>query len=298
MPCYHKLTAYQSQDGAVFFREDKYTKPVRTLLLPCKQCWGCRLDSSRQWAIRGLNEAQMHGDQNAFLTLTYKPESLPLGAGLNHRHYQLFQKRLRYYLPTHPTRYYMCGEYGERTNRPHYHSILFGYDFPDKKYHATTDTGFRLYRSQALDDIWQLGGCTIGAVNFQTVAYVARYIMQKKTGQHASYYDIIDPETGEIVRREPEYNKMSLKPGIGATWLQRFQSDVYPHGKIVVNAREIRPPKYYDKLFKKLDTPAYDLMLFRRHLETITHAQDNTQARDDVKEIVAQAKTRSLQRII
>ena len=69
----------------------------------------------------------------------------------------------------------------------------------------------------------------IGDVSFQSAAYIARYCVQKVTGQLAeSHYRVIT-EDGEIIDREPEFNHMSLKPGIGAEWLKRYKSDVFPH---------------------------------------------------------------------
>ena len=78
-------------------------------------------------------------------------------------------------------RFFHCGEYGESTSRPHYHAIIFGYDFPDKKKWRTTDRGDILYRSPLLETLWDKGSSEIGSVTFESAAYVARYSLKKIT---------------------------------------------------------------------------------------------------------------------
>jgi len=89
MPCYHPLQAYQGEDGLVSFSELRRNKPVRSLQLACGQCVGCRLERSRQWAVRCMHEAQMHSE-NCFITLTYDAEHLPRFMSLRYRDFQLF----------------------------------------------------------------------------------------------------------------------------------------------------------------------------------------------------------------
>ena len=43
--------------------------------LPCGRCIGCRLDRSKQWAIRLMHEAQQH-NKNSFITLTLNEQTL------------------------------------------------------------------------------------------------------------------------------------------------------------------------------------------------------------------------------
>lgn len=237
-----------------------------------------------------MHEAQLH-QENAFLTLTYDEAHLPPGRSLYYRHYQLFQKRLRRANPKKKIRFYMCGEYGEQFDRPHYHSCLFGHDFPDKVYHAKTGSGSKIYTSAQLSALWPHGFSSIGSVNFESAAYVARYITKKITGDLApSHYRYIDAETGETTERTPEFNHMSLKPGIGANWLKKYRSDVYPSGEVVMNGRTMRAPRYYDRDYKNHDQLAYEQLQYGRHLETIAHAADNTYDRLKAKEIVTTAR--------
>jgi hypothetical protein len=53
------------------------------LKIPCGQCIGCRLEYSRQWAMRCHHEASLH-IFNSFITLTYDPEHLPQDGSLKH----------------------------------------------------------------------------------------------------------------------------------------------------------------------------------------------------------------------
>lgn len=230
---------------------------------------------------------------NAFLTLTYKPELLETRS-LVHRDYQLFMKRLRKQLP-HKVRYYMCGEYGGQHGRPHFHACLFGHDFDDKKHWRTTPSGAALYTSATLDGIWGKGFTSIGAVTFESAAYIARYIMAKITGPNAwQFYQHIDEETGEITDLEPEYNKMSLRPAIGKTWLKRYREDVYPEGEILIRGHKSKAPKYYDKEFKREDPAAFAELKTQREVQALEYRDDNTPQRLQAKERVAVAKINRL----
>ncbi len=296
MPCYHPLSAFQCADGSIVFYESKRHDTVKSLSLPCGQCVGCRLERSRQWAIRCMHEAQMH-TQNCFITLTYDDAHLPSDRSLHYRDFQLFIKRLRKRYPGRRIRYYMAGEYGENFGRPHWHACIFGLDFDDKKLWKRTSANSLLYRSQDLELLWPFGYSSIGDVTFESAAYVARYIMKKVTGKNASeHYQEIDPDTGEITNRTPEFTKMSLKPGIGYEWYKQYTSDVYPHDYVVVRGKKVKPPKYYDKKYK-IDNPyEFDELLYIREKSAKLNYADNTPERLLVKEQVTQAKLQKLKR--
>ncbi len=296
MPCYHPLSAYQCADGSIVFYESKRHDTVKSLSLPCGQCVGCRLERSRQWAIRCMHEAQMH-TQNCFITLTYDDAHLPSDRSLHYRDFQLFIKRLRKRYPGRRIRYYMAGEYGENFGRPHWHACIFGLDFDDKKLWKRTSANSLLYRSENLELLWPFGYSSIGDVTFESAAYVARYIMKKVTGKNAAeHYQEIDPDTGEITNRTPEFTKMSLKPGIGYEWYKQYTSDVYPHDYVVVRGKKVKPPKYYDKKYK-IDNPyEFDELLYIREKSAKLNYADNTLERLAVKEQVAKAKLQKLKR--
>lgn len=134
---------------------------VGELSLPCGRCTGCRLERSRQWAVRCMHEASQH-KKNCFITLTFDSEHCPKDMSLDYRVFQLFMKRFRKRVHPLSIRFYMCGEYGELFGRPHYHALIFGYDFPDKAYYAKSGAGEDIYISRVLSDLWPFGLATIG----------------------------------------------------------------------------------------------------------------------------------------
>ena len=242
--------------------------------------------------------------ENAFITLTYNDENLR-DISLDHREFQLFIKRLRKSKSAWQGKpgkcsYYMAGEYGTENRRPHFHACIFGWSPPDKKYWYTTGSKSKLYTSEILDKLWEYKGFTsIGDVNFESAAYISRYLMAKVTGQAAEkHYEYVDEETGEIKRVKPEYNKMSLKPAIGKQWLEKYATDVYPKGEILIRKHKTKSPKYYDKQYKKKEPDKYEEMKQQREIESLKYRQDNTDERLKAKETVKRAQLKALMRKI
>lgn len=228
---------------------------VKQTLLPCGKCNGCKLERSRQWAVRCQHEASQYRE-NCFLTLTYDNDHLPSDGKLVKKHVQDFLKRLRWHLDEYAgkkIRYYLVGEYGSKNKRPHYHAILFGYS-PDDLFDFGFSNGLPIFRSHFLERTWTHGMVFVGSVTFESCAYVARYILKK-------------------VETDPEYKEFSLmsrRPGIGKQFYLRYQNDLYNYDKCVVYRKgklvECRPPRYYDKLFEK-DQPIQFLAIKDKRLD-------------------------------
>lgn len=271
MPCYSPMSGWRTKVknpktgryGITFDTSSSYRDfPVS---VPCGQCWGCRMERSRQWAIRCVHEAKMH-DDNSYITLTYSPENLPDDLSVHLDHFQKFMKRLRKNYEKKygkkKIRFYHCGEYGEPSKennwigRPHYHAILFGVGFPDRKYYKTVK-GNLLYTSEFLDKCWKYGFGTIGAVTFESCAYVSRYITKKFFNKDQDEVDFhymqFNRDTGEIYSEKvkPEYTSMSKKPGIGSSYYEKYGSEVYEHDTVIMRSLEMNPPKYYDRRFEE-----------------------------------------------
>lgn len=293
MPCYHPMPAVRMIDGSVKFVSRSKRGVDGSLELPCGQCIGCRLERSRQWAVRCLHEASLH-EANCFITLTYADSNLPLGGTLVYRDFQLFMKRLRKYAGK--ITFYCGGEYGEEMARPHYHALLFGFDPPDKVYYCKGVDGSKLYSSEILDKLWGLGTVRVGSVTFASAAYIARYCVAKVNGDLAkSHYEVLTDD-GEIIDRLPEFNHMSLKPAIGKRWLEKFQTDVYPRDYVVVNGVKCKPPAYYDTLFSKENPGIFSDLVAQRELDASNNMGDNSWARLGVKETIQLARSNMLKR--
>lgn len=236
----------------------------------------------------------MH-EANSFITLTYNDECLPWDQSLNHKHFQDFMKRLRKKLAPKKIRFYMCGEYGPAFGRPHYHALIFGYDFPDKTFWRE-NLGNRIYRSELLEKLWPFGFSDIGEVTYKSAAYVARYIMKKVTGDRAEeHYWKLNTQTGETVRVIPEYTSMSGKPGIGKTWYDAYQEDT-KKDYLTFDGKKFRIPKYYDKLTEKYHAKQFSENRRDRILEARKHEANNTPERRAVREICLSKKLSNLHR--
>lgn len=288
------MTAYYGRfDGktgkrSIVFKKDQSLtgKPIQ---LPCGQCVGCRLERSRQWAMRCMHEKRLHRD-SCFVTLTYDNDCLPPGGSLVKRDFQLFMKKLRKARGK-GIRYYMCGEYGDLNKRPHYHAIYFGLDFADKKVAGQNGRGDVYYESAQLSGLWGLGRCMLGDVTFDSAAYVARYVMKKVTGEKAAaHYEVMDAD-GVVYDRLPEYTDMSRGGrsglgGIGKGYYEKYGSEVRAHDSVIVNGRDVRPPRFYDGLTEAVDPKRYAAIKRRRRVMAKLLAGDNTRDRLRVKEIL------------
>lgn len=304
MPCYSPLTAYRAKTTEESGKRKLVFNPNygyrdRKVEIPCGQCVGCRLEKSRQWAMRCCHEASLH-EHNCFITLTYSPENLPADKSLHKEHFQKFMKRLRKYADRpkdNGVRFYACGEYGELRNRPHYHAILFNFDFEDKLLWSKKN-GQCLFRSETLEKLWPYGFASIGNVTFESAAYVARYVMKKQTGENAEKeYRILDKETGEIHDIEPEFALMSRRPGIGKEWWDKYHSDT-DKDFVTLRGTKMKVPKYYDYLREKVDEKSLEEIKWNRRGKAAKNKPDNTPQRLQAKEKVKKAQLGMLKRDI
>lgn len=288
MPCFHPLAAFRKEGGGVSFSPRGAGLP---LSLPCGQCIGCRVERSRQWALRCVHESQMHAG-SSFVTLTYSDEFLPPDGGLHVSDWQRFAKRLR--KKAGPFRFFHCGEYGEVSGRPHYHACIFGLDFRADRVLLRRSGENSLYVSPLLTETWGLGHCSVGELSYESAAYVARYVVKKLTGpQGQAAYSRVDPRTGECFQVAAPYVTMSRRPGVGSKWFDRFRSDVYPADEVVHKGRRFRPPRFYDG---KLPEEELEGLKVKRLRAAARHRVDLSRERLAVREVCADARLSVLRR--
>lgn len=200
---------------------------------------------------------------------------------------QKFWKRLRKRIAPLKIRFFACGEYGERFERPHYHAIVFGFDFPDRRYHSEVNEN-TYYTSALLADVWGLGHCVVGAATFKSAAYVARYCQKKVNGEKAEeHYLRLDSRTGELVRVAPEFATMSRRPGIGQGYIEKYGEEVRKHDSVVVDGRERPIPRFYESVFDDIEVEA---VKGSRVSEAALHSADLTPERLRARATVAEAR--------
>ena len=303
MPCYHPITGYLVGKKDNGKKDIVWSKPAaykEEINVGCGQCIGCRLGRAQKWALRCSHEMQLHSE-NTFITLTYDDEHLPNDYSLQKHHLQKFFKRLRRAIEPKKISYFACGEYGETTWRPHYHAIVFGYGFPDRIPATFVQSENPYFLSAQLAGLWPDGNHAITDANFQTAAYVARYVLKKITGDMAEDHytrTIMDwnEHTGEIYYYKenceltPEFATMSRNPAIGLNWFKKYKTDVYPSDFLIVDGYKVPVPEYYDKLFEDEQAYEYEMVKFRRRLHHILDPDKPSLARLNDIELVKKMK--------
>jgi len=290
MPCWNLIHGYRATSGG-FTTNKGQAYGDRPLTIACGRCTGCRIDKSNAWAVRCTHEAQMH-DQNSFITLTYDQKNLPSPPTLSVQEVQLFIQRLRKHLKPQKVRYFASGEYGSSTKseRPHYHLLLFGVDFPDKIKSRHSDNDRHGYSSETLDKIWGKGRTEIGELTYQSAAYTARYCMKKMGGKLAETHYQRCNQWGEPYDLLPEFALMSNKPGIGYSWLQNYASDIFPCDFVIIDGKKKPVPPYYFRKLEENDKLIHRSMQLSKKRKLLQHKHDNTPERLKVREKVQQLK--------
>ncbi|AXL15543.1 replication initiator protein [Microviridae sp.] len=256
--CTSPIKGYRSRDGKIT-QNPKNSLLRQQVTVSCGQCMGCRVKRSLSWAIRCVNELQLH-EEACYVTFTYAPEYLPDDGSINVKHLQKFWKRLRKNLGI-KFRYFACGEYGEKSGRPHYHALIFGWRPDDMEYYSSFK-GNKYYMSKVLNKNWKFGNCIIGNATFQSAAYIARYVTKKRFGDdkedhYSRMSNNVCSETGEVIPLTPEFVCMSTSPGLGRDWLEMYWSDVFPADNLIHEGREYQVPKYYLDVLKERDPVMY-----------------------------------------
>jgi len=175
--------------------------------------------------------------------------------------------------------------------------LLFGVRFEDQKLYKRSKSGEPIYTSEIVRRLWTYGHNALGNVTFDSAAYVARYCMKKVTGEAAvEHYLSVDENTGEIYERTAEFTNMSRRPGIGLRWFEAFGKHAFQFDSVIMNGREVRPPRYYDGKYELLDSAHLVKLKRKRRRKALEHKADSTPERREVCEIVAIKNSRIFRR--
>lgn len=243
------------------FLSEAYDRSLDLFDVPCGTCLNCRLTYARTWSQRCLLESKCW-DENWFVTLTYDDDHLRYGEvwpTLVPPDVVLFLKRLREYCRERGhigVRFYMCGEYGDTTCRPHYHLLLFNLPINDLKYYSKSMLGDTYWNSETMTRLWSKGHVVVGEVTEQSAAYVARYVM-KKANNNTDY---------DSLGVHKEYVRMSRNPGIGLFYLVHHLEEIYEKDQIYLpGGKIVKPCRYFDeKAMKLLPDADWDAIKARR----------------------------------
>lgn len=165
------------------------SKAVRNSVTPhpCGQCLACRISKSNEWTSRILLEQRTHS-ASSFLTLTYEDEKLPLNDDgqpiLVKKDLVDFLKRLRYYKEGTQIRHFSVGEYGDKSDRPHFHAAIFG---------------LHEWEKTPVEKSWQNGFSYLATLNAHTARYISGYILKNHTKETEE----------ELYGKPPEFSLMS-----------------------------------------------------------------------------------------
>lgn len=276
MGCYRPIPAFQDRPGgSVRLHPPLGMENVR---LPCGLCIGCRTARALEWARRCSHEAARWQD-NCFVTLTYSEDRLPSGGCLEPVELAKFFKRLRRYAESsesavlsdrlHGLRYFACGEYGNRSGRPHYHALLFNCSFSDGK-----RVGEELFESVALAQLWPQGSNRIGRATPASANYIAQYSLKKIRGK-------LDCDADGVVRPQP-FLRMSLKPGIGTEFVKQYGADLSGGFLVSGDGRKGPIPRAY---MSKLEPAVVEELKFLAY-QRRPDAECNSAARLEASEVI------------
>nr|DAE74739.1 MAG TPA: Replication associated protein [Microviridae sp.] len=262
----YSLARFSQLSGKQLKYEDLMYNP-KIMLIPCGKCIGCRIRQREDWTTRIELEARDYPKEEVwFITLTYDEDHVPgmiVKTGeimrkvqytwkpgekrpssvqiLLYEDIQKFLKRLRKAYRG-KLRYFVAGEYGEQTARPHYHMILYGWKPTDlENLYKIHHNGY--YTSKWLANLWGMGQVQIAQAVPETYRYVAGYVTKKMyeiDGKKANEYY-------ELGQTKP-FACMSLKPGLGDNYYQEHKKEIWRQGYIQCsNGKQAQIPRYYEK---------------------------------------------------
>lgn len=204
--------------------------------VPCGRCLACRITRSSSWAVRIAHEL-IYFKESSFITLTYSNENLPFNYSISKAELQRYFKRVRKALsPGTVFKYFACGEYGEKTSRPHYHVLAMG---------APVDV---------LKSAWSFGFVHVGYdTSRSAIRYITDYICKKYIGKDAKEY---------YAPRSPPFQLFSK--GLGLRYALDNRSHIESIDCIKHEGSSVAIPRYYRKKLDITNDKAKEFILSRQ----------------------------------
>lgn len=240
------------------------------ITVPCGKCYDCRMRRANEWSFR-LRQEGRRSSTSFFVTLTYDTEFVPITdkgyMSLLQKDVQDFFKRLRYYhnirFKNHKSedrpkiRYFVVGEYGSKTMRPHYHLIIFNAELDD------------LYLA------WKKGGIHVGTVTGASIGYTLKYMLKEKQIPRHNNDD-----------RLPEFQNMSK--GLGYNYLtdkirKWHEDDLYNRMYIPIEGgKKIAMPRYFrEKIYSEEEREEIILRIIANAIGDVR--DDNVEREDAIR---------------
>lgn len=260
LECCNPLKMYYNQKKQKY--QINYNKDCRVkyILVDCGRCPHCNEKYKMQLGTRGRHELMYHPSA-MFITLTVADENIEKVFGKNrelkHYEFQKFIKRLRKFMSNKEEykdikiKYLMCGEYGEKGGRPHYHAVIYGLRFNDCKIWKRGKNP--LYRSKQLEKLWKYGYSSIGNVTFQSIQYLGKYVCKAR---EEGAEDILDLETGEFRKKKKPY--IIYPRGFGLSYMVEHRKEIFTRGYFQLpSGGKIGIPRYYKKKLEEMFEEEY-----------------------------------------
>lgn len=237
--------------------------------LPCGKCHVCKSKRASGWSFRLMKEAE-HSSSAFFITLTYHPTKLPYTkskkATLRKTDVQKFMKRLRKQNQQ-GIKYYLCGEYGHKTQRPHYHIILYNADI------------------ETVLSAWGLGDIHIGKVTPASVGYTLKYIQKARSERQAG-----DDRLREFSLMSKGLGKQYLSEAMIKWHLASVKDRMYCN---LTDGKKIAMPRYYRE---KIYTATQKWIIFT-HMEKMEAKRDVGKSVDKLNKELTQNRLILLNKI-
>lgn len=177
-------------------------------------------------------EATQH-QRSTFSTLTYDRQHVPVLPNgrqtLVPGDARAFLNRLRGRIEPQRLRFFLCGEYGGKYERPHYHAIIFGLECEREstlRDHTNRPVPQRCCEvCDMVSRAWGMGDVDLGRLTSERAAYTAHYVTKKLTRADDVRLD----------GRYPEFSRKSSMPGLGRAAAELLADKIGPHLPVAVD---------------------------------------------------------------